>query len=555
MSIGMQCPQGHQLGPDDTVCPTCGTLAVTQGERMPLPSASIYPTIPGYRIVEELGRGGMGVVYRAEHLELKRQVALKMILAGALAGPRDLTRFRDEAEAMARFHHPRILQIYHVGEIDGNPFLTLELAEGGTLARKSGGKPQPPHEAAALVESLAQAVHAAHEHGIIHRDLKPANILLDAKGAPKISDFGLAKQMDQADDRTATGAILGTPSYMAPEQARGKSKSQAIGPAADVYALGAILYDLLTGRPPFLGESPVDTLQQVLGQEPVPPTRLQPKVSPELEGICLHCLEKQPSLRYPSAQALADDLRRFQNHEPTLVRPVSPWGRLRKWARRRPAAAALIGVILAALTALFLMGFFYNLELQNALANIGLEKQATTAARLEIDKEKTATNLARQEVEQQKNATASARKDVDQQKEATAAAQEEADYNLYLSQIILADSQFHANRVAFAEQALGKCPPRLRGWEWRYLKLLCHAEVMTLLGPTASVTALAFSNDHQRLAVASWDGAIYVFNPQSGAMVHYLRGHIGPVNAVAYHPEGTVLAAAASRSTISTPIP
>jgi predicted Ser/Thr protein kinase len=275
--------------------------------------------VPGYEILGELGRGGMGVVYKARQVALDRTVALKMILAGPHAGAPERARFRTEAEAVGRLQHPNVIGIYEVGEADGKPFFSLEYVAGGSLAAQLDGKSWPPRRAAQLVEVLARAVQAAHERGIVHRDLKPANVLLTADGTPKITDFGLAKKLDQPGGQTASGAILGTPSYMAPEQASGKNRE--IGPAADVYALGAILYELLTGKPPYRGDTPLDTLLQVVSAELVPPTRWRTDIPLELETVCLKCLEKNPARRYASALSLADDLRRFQGGETLRIPP------------------------------------------------------------------------------------------------------------------------------------------------------------------------------------------------------------------------------------------
>jgi tetratricopeptide (TPR) repeat protein len=370
-------------------------------ERAPLPDR-----VRGYEVLEELGRGGMGVVYKARHLLLNRLVALKMVRAGALAGSAELARFRQEAEAVARMQHPGIVQIYEVGEEDGTPFLALEFVSGGNLAQKLAGKPQPPDQAAHLVETLARAVHSAHQCGIVHRDLKPANILLQMQNAecrkqnektardsafcnlhsafciPKIADFGLAKRLEGGPGRTQTGDILGTPGYMAPEQAAGQAK--AIGPAADVYGLGAILYEMLTGRPPFQGETPWDTVVQVMSQEPVSPARLQPKVPRELETICLKCLHKEPGKRYASALALAEDLRRFLVGEPIMARPTGAWERTLKWAKRRPAAAALLVFSGVALVALVVAGIAYNRWLQDEVVREQERTQEAERQRAEI---------------------------------------------------------------------------------------------------------------------------------------------------------------------------
>jgi tetratricopeptide (TPR) repeat protein len=332
------------------------------GEGSPPPVAVPgAPIIAGYEILGELGHGGMGMVYQARHVRLKRLVALKVILPGTKARLATPERFRIEAEAVARLQHPNIVQIYEVGEQGGRPFLCLEYVPGGSLAQKLAGTPQPPDDAARMVQTLARAVHAAHGRGIVHRDLKPANVLLMTDGTPKITDFGLAKQLDRDEELSRSGEVKGTPSYMAPEQAAGKTRE--VGPAADIYALGAILYDLLTGRPPFKAATAVATLAQVIDHEPVPPGRLHPKLPRDLETICLKCLEKDPRRRYATAEALAEDLRRFLAHEPILARPVSVATRALKWARRRPAEAALVAVLALAVPGA-LIGVLIHRDLQ-----------------------------------------------------------------------------------------------------------------------------------------------------------------------------------------------
>jgi serine/threonine-protein kinase len=302
------------------------------------------PGIPGYEIQSILGRGGMGVVYHARHLKLDRPVALKMLLSGSYAGPAEVERFRREAVAVARLHHPNIVQVHDVGEFEGRPFFTMELLEGGSLAAKLAGTPRPARESATLLTTLADAVGAAHGSGIVHRDLKPGNILLTADGTPKIADFGLARAIDSEPGLTLTGARVGTPSYMAPEQALGRR--DAIGPAVDVYALGAVLYEVLTGRPPFRGETPAETERQVIAVTPAPPSRLNASVPRDLETICLKCLSKEPARRYASAAELADDLGRFLRDEPILARRIGRVSRAFRWSRRHPAGAALLVVVL-----------------------------------------------------------------------------------------------------------------------------------------------------------------------------------------------------------------
>lgn len=300
-------------------------------------------SIGNYEILGELGRGGMGVVYKARQKKLNRLVALKMILTGSHAGRQMQVRFRTEAETVARLQHPHIVQIYEIGDEDGMPFLSLEYVPGSSLAEKLDGTPWQARPAAQMVEILARAMHVAHQAGIVHRDLKPANVLLTNEGLPKISDFGLAKQLDSDHGQTASGAILGTPSYMAPEQAGGHGKE--VGPAADVYALGAILYELLTGRPPFKAATPLDTVLQVVGNEPVPPRQLQPKTPRDLETICLKCLEKDAAKRYASALVLGDDLGCFLRGEPVTARPVGAVQRGWRWCRRNPKVASLVATV------------------------------------------------------------------------------------------------------------------------------------------------------------------------------------------------------------------
>jgi tetratricopeptide (TPR) repeat protein len=305
--------------------------------------------LPGYEILGELGRGGMGVVFKARHVALKRLVALKMILGSGLAGSQQLLRFRKEAEAVARLQHPNIVQVFDVGEHDGNPFFSLELVDGGTLAGKIDGSVMAPRAAAGIAETLARAVHYAHERGIVHRDLKPANILLMKDGTPKITDFGLAKHMDQGDHTTRTGVIAGTPAYMAPEQATGRSDQ--FGPCTDVWALGVILFELLTAKLPFAGSDSMDVIYRVANEEAVSPRSFQPGLPKDLEVITLKCLNKKSADRYPSAAELADDLRRFLQHEPIRARPTSAGERLVRWVRRHPALTALSASLLLAISA------------------------------------------------------------------------------------------------------------------------------------------------------------------------------------------------------------
>ncbi|MBI1833190.1 MAG: protein kinase [Planctomycetes bacterium] len=327
----------------------------------PLPGTTPLPEIAGYDVLALLGRGGMGRVYKARQLALGRIVAIKMLVD---AGDETLVeRFHAESQAVAKLQHPNIAQVFETGQVNGQPYLVLEYVEGGSLAQKLAGKPMAPREAAELVEILARAIEHSHQNGILHRDLKPANILLAADGTPKITDFGLAKRLNEDSKITRTGQIVGTPSYMAPEQASGVTSN--IGPAADIYALGAIPYELLTGRPPFQGPDSLQTVMMVLTMEPLAPSTLQPQLPRDLETICLKCLDKSPRKRYASAADLADDLRRFLDGAPIVARPVGMIERAVKWSARHPARAGLI--VVSAVSLALLVGYAVHIRSANAV--------------------------------------------------------------------------------------------------------------------------------------------------------------------------------------------
>lgn len=359
---------------------------------------SLAPAAPGedapeapqrilhYEIERELGRGGMGRVYLAYDPRLRRSVAIKVLTAGSGASSEERSRFRAEALAVARLQHPHIIQVYEVGEWQGQPFLALEYLEGGTLRDRCWLRPLAAAEAADLLIPLAEALHYAHQQGVIHRDLKPANVLLTGPHAsplPKLSDFGLAKLRGLERTQvtgiapTETGTLVGTPAYMAPELV---GNPAAAGPATDLYGLGAVLYEMVTGRPPFTGHDPVDVLSQVVNKDPVPPRRLSPNLPRDLETICLCCLAKEPHRRYGSAQALADDLVRWRRGEAIRARPLGPWGRLMKWARRRPAIAGLSAAMVLAGLLLLATAGYYQRHLEQALAQAQSAERAAAAS-------------------------------------------------------------------------------------------------------------------------------------------------------------------------------
>jgi hypothetical protein len=471
--------------------------------------------IGGYEVLEELGRGGMGVVYKARQIGLDRVVALKMILSGSHASADQLVRFRTEAEAIARLQHPNIVQVHEVGEHEGRPFFSMEFFPGGSLEKKLAGTPLPPPEAARLAEVLARAMHAAHRQQVIHRDLKPGNVMLAEDGTPKVTDFGLAKKLDDV-GQTGSNAVLGTPSYMAPEQAGGKSKD--IGPLADVYALGAILYECLTGRPPFKAATPLDTILQVVSDEPVPPRQLQSKVPRDLETICLKCLQKDPRKRYPSAEELAEDLRRFLYGKPILARPVGALGRCWRWCRRNPAVASLTAAVVAAvLLGTALAAFFAVRATREA-------ERADERARAATDAEGQAMQGAADLREQLLLSNTL----------------------LYAGKISLAQREWQDGNLGRARELLAGCPPELCGWEHRYLRGQCAGTPLRLKGLQGSLFAFAFSADGRKLATAE-ARAVKVWDARTGRLERtFVTGR--EVLALALRHDGKRLAAGGPES-------
>jgi serine/threonine protein kinase len=358
------CPQCGNPLPANTVrglCPKCLALIALGGnpeETIKLSPTDIEPTLDpnlhyfgDYELLSEIARGGMGVVFKARQTSLKRVVAVKMILSGQLAGETEIKRFRLEAEAAAALQHPNIVAIHEVGQHKGRHYFSMDYVEGKNLSAVIGGQPMPAAEAAQLLKTVAEAVHFAHQRGTLHRDLKPQNILIDNAGQPRITDFGLAKQADSDLSLTQTGAIMGSPSYMAPEQASGRH--DLVGPVTDVYALGAVLYEMITGQKVFSGETAAVVLSKVIKDDPTPPRKLNPSAPADLETICLKCLDKQTERRYPSARALAEDLDRFLRRESIQARPVPRWRKFTNNVRRRPWA--VVGVATTLILGLLLV--------------------------------------------------------------------------------------------------------------------------------------------------------------------------------------------------------
>ena len=559
-------PQPEPVDPDqvtvrrggDTLCPFCGAKIAgdseidSSAETVPertvphtplsdkgIPPSPVLPAIPGYEVLRELGRGGMGVVFQARQVKADRVVALKMLLAGGHAREELRGRFQVEAEAVARLQHPNIVQVFEVGEHDGLPFFSLEFCSGGTLADRLRSGPLAASEAAALVETLARAVRAAHQAHVLHRDLKPGNVLLaggdrDAplsQLTPKVSDFGLARKLDAAGP-TLSGDVLGTPSYMAPEQAAGQTREQ--GTAVDVYSLGVILYECLTGRPPFRAATALETLQQVRHAEPVAVRQLVPGVPRDLETICHRCLQKDPRKRYTGADALADDLHRFQRGEPIRARPVGRLERAARWCRRYPVVAVLLVLLAAALGGALV-------EWRAATENEENEKKQRLATEAQKKIADQATEDALASAERERETAEKERRTAEKERRTRG----ELEQVLTQARVQLADQYWQTYNTDLAQETLDACPPALRNWEWRYLARLFGGNVRVFRRQKGVAHALALSPDSGRLAAAG-DGSVKVWNTADGKVLFTLGSGRGPVlRSAALSPDGRRVAVTA----------
>ncbi len=459
-----------------------------------LPAGELVRYFGDYQLRQVLGRGGMGIVYLADQLSLKRLVALKMIRSGYWADDDEIQRFQNEAQAVAQLDHPGIVTIHEVGEHRGQHYFSMPLVAGGGLDKQLGRFRDDPRAAARLVSKVARAIHYMHQRAILHRDLKPSNILLDEEGDPHVTDFGLARRMDGDHDLSRSGAIVGTAPYMSPEQAIGSRRS--LTTATDVHGLGTILYALLTGHAPFTGTSLPEILMRVRDHMPVRPSVENPHVDRDVETICLRCLEKDPRRRFDSAAALANELDRYLDGKPILSRPVSAWERGVKWARRRPLAAALVGV--SGLAAFTLVGLAVALSYQGKL------RAAHAAVSRSLENERRF---------------------------------------LYENRVIFADRVLHENNTRRAEALLDECPPDRREWEWHYLKRQCHPELWTGPTPDGAIYSVAFRPDGRLIASVGATGhSIRLWDAENGTEIRSFPTSSAHPFSVAFSPDGTRLA-------------
>ncbi len=502
---GQPLPEGALGG----VCPLCSLrsalqfVSVNAAPPPPPPASGSPPPLVrdfgDYELLEEIARGGMGIVYKARQKSLDRLVALKMLLFGPQASPDFAKRFRAEAVLAASLQHPNIVAIHEVGVHEGQQFFAMDYVAGPTLARLAGHEPLPARRAAGYLKTIAEAIHYAHERGILHRDLKPSNVLIDADDQPRVTDFGLARRFDGDSQVTITGQVLGSPNYIPPEQALGKRGK--VSRPSDVYALGAMLFHLLTGRPPFQGETVADTLEQVLNTEPLGLRFLNPSVPRDLETICLKCLEKEPERRYATAQALADELGRFLNGQPVLARPLGPTGKVWRWCRRQPVRAGLtVALILVLGAGTAGVAWQWRRAEHNAAAE-AVQRRAAVAAGIDTEVREYAANIA-------------------------------------LAQGLIQNHQFAQAR----ETLLARTPESYRGWEWGWLLRGCNQDLMTLSGNPSLGLQASFSPDSRHLVTAGLDPVLWIWELATGQAIRPLRGHTGWCGITPFSPDGRHLA-------------